>query len=122
MKKMKKIKTRITQSIVLALLVSLTAGCSLAADAIRSGLTPGPEACDFTAGQATQEQVEAVWGSPDGWKRDSDGQRSLTYRKGFATASATYTQEHVLRQISCERGYSTLQQFRREHFNVRQGS
>lgn len=119
---MKNMKKRITRSIIVALVVPLTAGCSLAADAIRSGLTPGPEACDFTVGQATQEQVEAVWGSPDSWKRDSDGQQSFTYKKGFATATAVYTKEHVLQLMSCERGYSTLQRFRREHFSARERS
>jgi len=94
---------QIAPLLILALVLPAIAGCSLAADAIRSGLTPSPDACDFFPGQATQEQVEAVWGSPDGWTRESGGQISLRYHKGFATATAKFNPQHILEAMSCER-------------------
>lgn len=89
--------------LIVALVLPAIAGCSLAVDAIRSGLTPGPSACDFAPGQATQEQVEATWGSPDGWTRESGGQISLRYKKGFATATARFNPQHILEAMACER-------------------
>lgn len=88
---------------LIAIVLPALAGCSLAADAIRSGLTPDPSACDFVPGQATQEQVEDRWGSPDGWRREANGQVQLIYKKGFATATALFNQQHILKEMLCER-------------------
>lgn len=93
----------LTRVFLAALLLPATAGCSLAADAIRSGMTPDPSACDFAPGQATREQVEATWGSPDGWKRESGGQVKWIYKKGFASATAQFNERQVLTDLSCER-------------------